>query len=286
MYKVTLNERALFDEQYKNTRNIIVITNNTYAGFSENQNLALKAAKGEFIMVLNDDAWFVDDSLEKMISTMDNKPNVAFLSPSILNPDGSVQNCGRSNFNFINMVIAATIGEKHQFGRRLYTNKRGLFQTYNISGSCFIARKDVIEDLGYFDEKYYFMPEDIALSELANKRGYKVYVDSNMIAIHNSSSSSRPMFQVTVPVAKQGQYLFIRAESGIYAEILFRIITLIVSIFKFTFWCFRKNRYKNDKYVMIKTNYNLAISSFRFRITPKNLFIRYYEKYINTLDES
>ena len=85
-----------------------------------------------------------------------------------------------------------------------YVNQKGIFKTYNCTGACFLVKTKVLQALDYFDEYYFFMPEDLALSTLANKRGYNLYVDSNITLYHLQQQTGSKVKVATLPAARKG----------------------------------------------------------------------------------
>ena len=79
---------------------VIIIESNEIRGFSENNNLALRLAKGKYCFVLNDDTYHRESVIDELFDELNNLPEqIAILSPIILNVDGSVQYCGRPKYN-------------------------------------------------------------------------------------------------------------------------------------------------------------------------------------------
>ena len=155
------------------------IESNGTRGFSENNNLALRKARGEFCFVVNDDTVISSDILSRLVEDFSMLPReAAIVSPRLLNADGSLQLCGRPPYPARNYLLQQwhlysepkddTVGKTPVFGT--------VYETSNITGAAFVIRTAVFRELGFFDERYFFTPEDIALSTLARSRGYRVYV--------------------------------------------------------------------------------------------------------------
>ena len=65
-------------------------------GFSENNNLALRQARGRYCFVLNDDTEMSQDVIGALVRDFERLPqDAAIVSPRLLNADGSLQLCGR-----------------------------------------------------------------------------------------------------------------------------------------------------------------------------------------------
>lgn len=66
-------------------------------------------------------------------------------------------------------------------------------ETNFITGCCMLIRKEVVEKIGLFDEKYYLYLEDVDLSVRAKRAGYKLlFVPEAKLWHKNASSSGKP----------------------------------------------------------------------------------------------
>ena len=75
---------------------VTFIESNEIRGFSENNNLALRQARGQFCFVLNDDTELHEDVIGALVRDFEQLPaDAAIVSPRLLNADGSLQLCGR-----------------------------------------------------------------------------------------------------------------------------------------------------------------------------------------------
>ena len=150
------------------------VESNEIRGFSENNNLALRQAQGKYCFVVNDDTEMKMPVIDELVKTIESLPdNVAIVSPVLTYPDGSVQVCGRPYQDWkTNIRNDLGLGNKKMVEK--YCNKEGIFQTYNIIGAGFLIKTDVFRKVGWFDERFFFCPEDIALSD-----GLKWFTFSN-----------------------------------------------------------------------------------------------------------
>lgn len=187
------------------------IVNDALSGFSENNNIALKQAQGEFCFILNDDTELPGPAIDRLVSDFDKVPgDAAIITPRLLNADGSLQLCGRPDYPAINYLRQ----QWHRYKEPI-DNGSGLFRTFNISGAAFLIRTDVFRELGWFDERYFFTPEDIALSTLARRRGYSVWCDSEASVIHKWRTTASRISPAVRPAAVRGSLIFFSDGSGL-----------------------------------------------------------------------
>ncbi len=185
-------------------------------GFAENNNLALRQARGRYCFVLNDDTEIREDVIGALVRDLERLPeDAAIVSPRLLNADGTLQLCGRppyparfyvlQQWHLHREPIDDTVGKTPVFDE--------VFRTSNITGAAFLIRTEVFRELGWFDETYFFTPEDIALSTLARKRGYGVYVDRAVALTHKWRTTATRISPAIRPAAVRGSLIFFSGGS-------------------------------------------------------------------------
>lgn len=257
-----------------------IIESNEIRGFAENNNLALRVAKGEFCFVLNDDTVLDMPVIDSLVASMNKKEDAGIMCPVTYYPNGLLQCCGRPKLNAWTYFLSL-VGLFHEGKvKSKYVNRNGIFQTYNIQGAAFIIRTALFEQLGWFDETYFFCPEDIALSTLVNKKGYKVYVDTNSTLIHNHAATSSSVMSATQPSAIRGQLIFYSANNPVL-YILLGSVQWIAEVFKLFYWKIKdiKNSTSSTRVECVTKKHNLH--SIFTRQTPKDIFVKYYRQITN-----
>lgn len=283
-YEILVVAYLFSEENIKQVRRdypwIRIIESNEIRGFSENNNLALRQAKGKYCFVLNDDTELKMPTIDLLVKDINELPDeVAIVSPVTIYPNGKIQTCGRPPKRWNHYIMQALHLWNENKGP--YVNQKGLFQSYNIIGAAFLIKKEIFQQQGWFDEKYFFCPEDIALSTQLNKAGYKCYVDTNCKVIHYEGMSGKSLSLVqtaTSPAAFRGSLIFY-SDNSPYKE------TILRSFFFFIF-CFRfiihrlQSIYKskpNKEYILSIGDYHCIKTCFSYK-TPKEIFIKYYSR--------
>ena len=272
-YKLYLIAYNFSDENISFIRDnypiVSIFQTNGILGFSENNNIALKSIHSKYCLILNDDTYFTDDSISKMYHCMNEKLHIKILSPKILNEDGSIQFLGRPSYNLFSYIL-------HEFKlvKFLFVGDKSmpLFKTFNISGACFMICLEHFKKLNFFDEDYFFTPEDIALSTLSCRFGVNPFVLSEAKVYHIGSSTAKYIHQITIPVGKQGTYLFLRKFYGKIPEYIYRLFILFLSSIKLGFWLVNFSSIQRKK-IMVKAYVNCIKYSFSI-FKPKDLFIK------------
>jgi GT2 family glycosyltransferase len=283
----TLVVAYLFSEEnLRKLRNdypwITIIESNEIRGFSENNNLALRQAKGRYCFVLNDDTEMKMDVLGGLAYSIEKLPNeVAIISPNILNRDGTVQCCGRPYLGRKEYILSCFNLWNEKKSRSKYVNQQGVFESFNIVGAAFLIKTEIFKKAGWFDEYYFFVPEDIALSMALNKMGYKCYVDADISIIHYGGMTGKSLSYIqtaTKPAASKGDlHLYARGNKFFYFFLL--VFIFFSAILRCFYYRIKSSSKKKPNYVYILFIGHLNILQTIYRkMTPKQIFIHFYRK--------
>jgi hypothetical protein len=138
-----------------------VVCNSKNLGFCEGNNSGARAAKGRWILFLNNDTWLEPDCMEKLVAGTE-KLGAAASTPLVLNyPDDSYQDFGFYGFDIFGLPSPSAVA----------TGTREIF----IAGGCsYLIRADIFNQLGMFDAEYFIYSDDADLSWRVWLAGHKV----------------------------------------------------------------------------------------------------------------
>lgn len=259
---------------------ITIIESKEIRGFSENNNLALRQAKGRYCMVLNDDTELRMPVIDDLVKTIEELPeNVAVVSPCTCWPNGGVQYCGRQERNWRRNILGL-LGLWNEQRPSPYINKLGVFKSYNLCGAAFLIKTEVFREVGWLDERYFFSPEDLALGTLLNERGYECWVNSELGVVHYmGGSSSNFIITALKPQMQRGNIIFnTRDKQPI--KFITELVTFIMLIPRFCY-----HRYRGLKTPLLNRDYVLSIADLHCMAVcftnklPKDIFLKYYNRF-------
>lgn len=256
-----------------------VVISNEIRGFAENNNLALRKARGEYCFVLNDDTEFRMPVLESLVHSLESlEDEVAIVSPVTVYPNGEVQTCGRPPIGFKDYILR-TLRVWNEKRPSQYVDQRGVFKTYNILGAAFLIKRDVFREMGWFDERYFFCPEDIALSTKLNEAGYSCYVNADVHVIHYegmSGKSSSFVQAATKPAGCMGDIIFY-SQGNTFKELFLRLFLFNINIMKFIMHRCKAigKKTTNVNYILSLGDLNCAAACLS-NLSPKQLFVKYF----------
>lgn len=163
----------------------------TNLGFTGGHNYALNVREGRHAFLLNSDATVHPGALRTLLDFIASNPGVGIIGPKVLNPDGSLQlSCRRFPNPLAALFRNTLIGRifpKNRFTREylmLDWQHDGPSEVDWVSGCAFLARAEVIEQVGVFDPEYFMYCEDVDWCFRTWKAGFKVMYVPDAVVTH------------------------------------------------------------------------------------------------------
>ncbi len=181
-------------------------------GFGCGNNLALRVARGEYVMLINPDLTIFRGELEKLLVFADEHPDIGILGPQLLNPTRTVQ---RTFYRFPSALIP--LYRRTPLGR-LACGQRAVekyfmqaadpqssFDVDGLFGAALLIRSSALHSIGLFDERFFMYFEDVDLCRRAWECGWRVcYAPvARFIHYHQRESDVRRWWQMLLnPISR------------------------------------------------------------------------------------
>jgi GT2 family glycosyltransferase/glycosyltransferase involved in cell wall biosynthesis len=165
--------------------NLRLLSNETNQGFLKSCNRAARAARGEFLLFLNNDTEIAPGCLNALLRVFDQRSDAGAVGAKLLYPDGRLQEAGGIIFRD---------GSGWNYGRYDHPNKPEysyLREVDYCSGACLLVPRDLFEKVGGFDEIYtpaYYEDTDLAFK--IRQTGRKVYYNASATVTHHEGQTS------------------------------------------------------------------------------------------------
>ena len=186
------------------TSNLKLIENRENLGFAGGNNLGIKQAEGDYVLLLNSDTILWEDAISFVVAFMKKHPKVGVASCALVNPDGSLQATG-GYFPTLGRVFAwalfvddlplvgGLLGSYHPHTPKFFTKSR--FYTKKrqmdwVTGAFFMIRKEVIEGLGGLDEEFFMYVEEVEYCFRVKQAGWQVYYLPEARVVHLGGAST------------------------------------------------------------------------------------------------
>jgi len=178
----------LIKRSFGSSPRLTVQQNERNFGFAEGNNIGARLANGKYIVFLNVDTQTDSEWLTKLVEVMESDESIGAAQNKLLLFDHSTIDSTGDFINFYGRGWMRGYGEQDK-GRY---NKAD--EVFSARGAAMIVKKQVLEEVGYFDPAFFMVCEDIDLSWRIRLRGCKVMFVPKSIVYH-FGSGTRKEFQ-------------------------------------------------------------------------------------------
>lgn len=163
-------------------------------GFGKSQNDGIKSVRAKYYFVLNPDTTFSNNEesvIGRLYNFMEKNPKVGMIAPKILYPDGLLQySCWRFPKSFQPLYQRTKLGKTKKGQEKvLYHHMKDFNHNETrpvdaVMGSAMFVRKKAIEEVGFFDERFWMYYEDVDWSLRMWEAGWPVYYVHDIVIKH------------------------------------------------------------------------------------------------------
>ena len=165
---------AMLEEEFPGVR---IIKNAENRGFGAANNQAFRIMKGRYALLLNSDTILTEHAVEALFAFMESSPAAAMACGQLLNVDGTKQN-SIAAFPTLLTLLFNTAFLEYLFPTRYPSKRHDYKEPIEIDsgiGACLMVRKDAIDDVGTFDERYFFFFEETDWAREMRSKGWKIF---------------------------------------------------------------------------------------------------------------
>ncbi|MGE0383617.1 MAG: glycosyltransferase family 2 protein [Gammaproteobacteria bacterium] len=159
-------------------------------GTTVSRNMALRQARGRYILVLDSDAEAPAATITHLADLMQADPRIGLAVPRLIYPDGRFQ-ISTDCFPTLARKLARFTSLKRmeaQAGRDPGTAVREV--EYAIS-AFWLLRREAVERTGLLDERIFYSPEDVDYCVRLWLDGWRIVYDPSVSAVHDAQEISR-----------------------------------------------------------------------------------------------
>jgi GT2 family glycosyltransferase len=166
--------------------NVHLIANDRNLGFAAANNQALHAARGEYIATLNNDAWATPTWLAELVRAAQSDPSVGMCASKMLFADRPYM----INSTGINLDWAGIAWDR-QGGELDDKQENEPVEVFGPCAGAALYRREMLEELGGFDEDFFAYLEDVDLAWRARLAGWRCLYVPNAVVYHHHSATAK-----------------------------------------------------------------------------------------------
>ena len=151
--------------------NVFLIRNDVNKGFSSANNQGIRGSAGKWISLLNPDTRLVENSFQKIYEYMQEHSEFSILGPGIIDEENqqSPTRLWEDTPSDAAWKILGLYNPNNEL-QRMADTKEALV----ISGCCFVTRRELFEEVGLLDEKYFLYNEEDDFCRRAREQGKRI----------------------------------------------------------------------------------------------------------------
>jgi N-acetylglucosaminyl-diphospho-decaprenol L-rhamnosyltransferase len=187
-------------------------------GYAYANNLGLRLLHARYYLLLNPDTVLPPDALKRMLEFMETHPDVGMAGPKLVMADGELDKACRRSFptprnSFYKLFGLSRLFPKSKlFGQYnlTYLDPDEAAQVDSVVGAFMMVRREVVEQVGWLDERYFMYAEDLDWALRAKQVGWKVYYYPEVTVLHYKRQSSQQNKDKTDYEFWRAMYIFYR----------------------------------------------------------------------------
>jgi GT2 family glycosyltransferase len=198
--------------------NLHLIRSERNLGFTGGNNLGIEAAKGDFIFIVNNDTELTPTLLDKLLEPFQLDPRIGVTCPKIKFYD-SPDVLQYAGYNSMNMYTgtATPVG--------LNQADTGQYDSPGVTnfahGCAMMVRREVINQVGRFAERFFLYYEELDWSQRIKDAGYLIYYQPSAYILHKESVSVGPQNPMKTYYLTRNRILYMRRHCSPTQRLIF-----------------------------------------------------------------
>ena len=215
---------------------IRLIANEANLGYAPACNQGMVRAHGKYVLLLGSDTELTDGSLTECIRFLEKTPSAGAAGCKLIYPDGREQgNCKKfpTLMNGIFTYLSLDVFNKDY--DMAWFDYNETIKVDQIATTYLMVRREVLEEVEYFDEEYRILYNDVDLCQKIYNAGHEIYFIHTATVIHHGSFSTKSAPSSVRKIMYKDVYRYYRDNFGFIAVILIPILFIrfiLVSIFR------------------------------------------------------
>ena len=178
------NEASLISRRYPFVK---TIRSDNNLGFAGGNNIGMKAAKGKYLFLVNNDTYFKDFNIKPLTDRLESSPKIGMVCPKIRFAwgDNPIQFAGYTPLSKVSVRNKAIgYGEED----------KGQFETAHPTpyahGAAMLIKREALENVGLMPECYFLYYEELDWSMMFTRAGYNIWYEPACTIYHKESQST------------------------------------------------------------------------------------------------
>lgn len=218
-----------------------LIENPANAGFGAANNLALQSVRGDYLLLLNSDAFVQPGTVPALVQCLQAQPGVGIAGPRLLNADGSLQ---RSSYRYPsparawleNLGLSGLLAQHPVLGDYSHWAHDQARSVEWVIGACLLVRREAYRQAGGFDEAFFMYQEETDWQRRVRDCGWDIVLTPEAVVTHlGGASGASEQAKINAHFFDSLDY-YIRKHHGLAGMISVRLAMIVGSAARTLAW--------------------------------------------------
>ncbi|MFC1888280.1 glycosyltransferase family 2 protein [Thermodesulfobacteriota bacterium] len=239
-YEVIVVDNASDDGSIEMVRDgfpaVNLIVNKENLGYAGGNNIGIRMARADHILLLNSDIEIMGNAPEAMCDFLEKNDSFGAVAACLVGPDGSIQKSCRQFPNMSTLFL-------YDIDRNKVLRQMPPIRKYCMRGfdhvtsrdveqpptACFMITKRIVEEVGVFDKRFYLFFNDVDLCKRIRNKGYGIWYLAESRALHHEGISvlKSSSYRIEWHVARYRYYL---KWHGSIAGFTAKLVTIMMAM--------------------------------------------------------
>ena len=201
------------ESEYPNVR---IIKNKENLGFSKANNMAIRQARGRYVLLLNSDTVVLGNCLENSVRYMDEHQDTGILGCKVVLQSGKLDHACKRGFPtpaaalYYMLRLDKLYPSSTTFGKYdlTYLSEDETNEVDCVTGAYMMVRRETFTQCGLLDEDYFMYGEDIDWCYRIKTAGWKVIYYPKEKIIHYKGESGKKRRYRTIVAFHKAMIIF------------------------------------------------------------------------------
>jgi GT2 family glycosyltransferase len=202
-YEIIIVDNASTDDSAEMVKKefhekVHLIPSDENLGFSKGNNLGLRSSHGRYVLFLNPDTVMKERTLEELVNFMDHHEKAGAATCFVRLEDGSLDDGAHRGFptpwnSLCYFSGIAKVFPKSKFFNGYNLGWRDMDKVHEIDalvGAFMLTRREAGDDVGWWDENYFFYGEDLDFCYNLRQKNWKIYFIPEVEILHHKGVSA------------------------------------------------------------------------------------------------
>ena len=174
-----------------------LVSNPENRGVASARNQGIRLARGEYLLILDDDTVVQPGALDVLIRYMEAQPEVGLCGPRLTDADGKLQLSCRRFPTLIDKLarrLPSILGQEISRKAEMADwDHRTIREVDYVIGACQVIRRHALQEVGLLDERIFYGPEDVDMCLRLQQAGWRVAYNPDAVVVHEERRISRSL---------------------------------------------------------------------------------------------